>query len=339
MDSPEIILKDGVRYIQHDYQSEAELEEIFIEHMAEIFGPEALLFPKKKIKSRAGVGGIPDAFVIDLAKSSWFVIEVELASHPLYDHVVHQMAKFNAGISNPTTLSSLKKAFYEEVTDENRPKNRLLFDQKGISEIYKTISDILEKDPLLEIIVDGWTQEAREVMDALPFETDVIEFLTYFRGGTVPEDHAHRFVPACEIAAPGTPPPAAGTAEKREGRQGPATTKLADDHTKKSIAGFRFRGEYRPADIWKAMLLGVCNMIHDEHPDEFERVLELTGKKNKWFSRDREDLRNPKRIPGTEIYVDTHLSANDVCKRTVQVLELFGYSADDVEIIEQGSEG
>lgn len=88
-DGADVLLRDGVRYIQHSYSSESELEEIVIEHGQELFGENAILFKKKRLKGRGGVGSIPDAFVVDIDKKVWHIIEVELESHPLFDHVVN----------------------------------------------------------------------------------------------------------------------------------------------------------------------------------------------------------------------------------------------------------
>ena len=43
-------------------------------------------------------------------------------------------------------------------------------------------------------------------------------------------------------------------------------------------------------------------------------------------------MTSPEAIPGTDIYVETNLSANDVAKRCYQVLHLFGYDPTDFEI-------
>lgn len=190
---PELLLKDGVQYVAHEYADENELESALFEHVAEVFGPEALLFGKKLIKAKSGIGSVPDAFVLDLARRKWSIVEVELASHRLFDHVVGQVTKFAAAIRNSSTLSSLKRAFYDEITNE--PDLRVFFERKGISEIYKTVSDVLDGEPVVEIVIDERSQELAEVVHALPFHAQAIEFRTYWRDGRVEEDHIHRFLP------------------------------------------------------------------------------------------------------------------------------------------------
>jgi hypothetical protein len=75
-----ILLKDCAKYVPYEYKNEAELEGMVFEHYKEIFGENSLLFSKRKIKSPAKIGTIPDAFVIDFKSKKWFVVEIETLS-------------------------------------------------------------------------------------------------------------------------------------------------------------------------------------------------------------------------------------------------------------------
>jgi len=50
---------------------------------------------KHVLKTASGIGSIPDAYVINLSKSELYVVENELASHPVYDHVMKHLTKSN----------------------------------------------------------------------------------------------------------------------------------------------------------------------------------------------------------------------------------------------------
>jgi hypothetical protein len=88
-----ILLKDGVEYIQYNYNSENELENMVFEHYKEIFGDNTILFNKSKIRTVANVGTIPDAFVVDLKNKKWYIVEVELKDHDIYGHVNSQIMR------------------------------------------------------------------------------------------------------------------------------------------------------------------------------------------------------------------------------------------------------
>jgi len=330
----EVLLKDGVPFLLHTYGNESELEDIFAEHVQKIFGPSAVLFSKRKIKSKAGIGSIPDAFVLDVDRAVWFVVEVELASHPLFDHVVGQIAKFRRAISNPPTLTRLKQAFYQEIQDD--PDKMVLFQRKGITEVYKFVADTLEKRPELIIIIDCASEEASEVVQASPFKALIVELKTYYREGTVAQDHIHRFIPVYGVKRPEGKKDGSGDQQGRGSRPDNAEeVSLSANHTHKSILAFTFEGTRYPVRSWANLLPRVCEAIYAKHGDDFERVLELKGHKRPYFSRDPEDLYDAREVANTGIYAECWLSANDAARRVRKVLKLFDYSEGDMVIEEQ----
>lgn len=110
-----MLLIDGVRYFPHKYKDEEELQNIVEEHSKDIFGEQSIFFGKKKISSLADVGSIPDGYVISLGDNpNWYVFEVELSSHPLFEHIVPQISKFKNGIKNDKTKKNLVDYFDRE---------------------------------------------------------------------------------------------------------------------------------------------------------------------------------------------------------------------------------
>jgi hypothetical protein len=188
-----ILFKDGVKYIKYLYKNESEIEEMIFEHSKNIFGEDSLLLAKRKIKTNSGIGTIPDAFVISLDEKKWYLIEVELKNHPLYEHIVPQISKFNTAIKNSDSQKKLIKMIYEEIKDD--PRKNLMFQLKNIKEVYKYIAEILESKPQIIILIDGKNDELEEVCDSLPFDSKVIEFKTYTRENVGLGVHVHSFEP------------------------------------------------------------------------------------------------------------------------------------------------
>lgn len=106
----------------------------------------------------------------------------------------------------------------------------------------------------------------------------------------------------------------------------------AGGYTFSRPSSFSFRGSEHPASTWKEVLVGLCAEIAKLHPDSFSKVLQLRGRKRDYFSRDFRGMTNPQEVPGTSVFVETNLSANDVAKRCRQVLHLFGYKDRDFHI-------
>lgn len=188
-----ILYKDTVRYIEYQYKNESEIEEMIFEHSKKIFGEDSLLLAKRKIRAISGIGTIPDAFVLSLGDKKWYLVEVELKNHPLYEHIVPQISKFNTAIKNSDSQKKLIKMIYEEIKDD--PQKNLIFQLKQIKEVFKYITEILESKPQIIILIDGKNDELEEVCDSLPFKAKIIEFKTFCRENVGLGVHIHSFEP------------------------------------------------------------------------------------------------------------------------------------------------
>lgn len=331
----EVLLKDGVHYIDHQYSDEAELEEVFAEHVGLVFGSSALLFRKRRLKSQLGVGSIPDAFVLDLESKEWFVVEVELADHPLYEHVVNQISRFRAGISNPDTNRQLVTAFYNEIKEDIDKETA--FAKKQISEIHKFVSDTIEKQPTVVIVIDRLERAHAEVIESVPFDTRLRELRTYYRKGHVAEDHIHRVLPLGSASFISASPPSGrdiAPEPPRNDTKRRSESQLLANHSHKRPRSFTFHGMQREVSTWKDVFLGVCEMLYARHRDDYGRIFEIQGRKRPYFARQDVNMREAREIGDSGIYAETHASANNLTQRTAQVLKLFGYSPDEVQIEE-----
>jgi len=193
-----LLLKDGVRYNLWIPDREETFEEIIKEHARDIFGEDTELFDiKKKIKTKAGIGSIPDGYVITFAdEPRWYIVEIELSSHPIYEHVVPQLVKFISGVENPESRREITNALYNEIKDDVNLKNRVR-ERIGSGEIHQFISNLLSKPPKLVIIIDEVSSELEETCKILSrsVETDVVEFKTFEREEIGLGVHVHLFEP------------------------------------------------------------------------------------------------------------------------------------------------
>jgi negative regulator of replication initiation len=326
----QVLLKDGVRYLAHEYAEEAELEEVFAEHAREIFGSGALLFRKRRIRSRAGLGTIPDAFVIDIDHGRWFVVEVELAEHQVYQHIVTQISKFRSAIAN--SRGSLVSAFYDEVKEQADLEAQFM--RRDITEIYKKLSDIVSAEPNVIIVIDRPSDEARQALGALQFDTEIVRLGTYYRNGTVPESHIHQFV-SLEPAGVFQPPT---ERQKPEARQAPSEepqaeeVSLTDDHGGRAALAYIFQGQEQRVSQWKELYVSICQDLYDLHRDEFGRVFDVKGRTREYFSRNPEELFAPRPIGSTGIYAETNMGADQLCRVVEKVMEKLNHSPDEVRI-------
>ena len=191
-----IVLIDGVRYQLITPEREAWLEKAIQSNSKHIFGPDSFYFDiKKMIRSKAGVASIPDGYVIFFTpKPRWAIVEVELASHRVYDHVIPQLIKFNKGIADSSTRRKLVEILYY-VFDDNEVLKARLKQKIKTGEVYKFISDLVYEKPLIVVVIDQKTEELNEALDDIKGEVQVVEFKTFRREGLSGDVNAFVFEP------------------------------------------------------------------------------------------------------------------------------------------------
>ena len=191
-----MLLIDGVKYkLLAPKDEEKEFHPMIKEHSKEIFGQESVYFDvKHKLTSKSGIAAIPDAYVIVLSKPcQWCIVENELASHPVYSHIVPQVSKFISGIENPSSQREIREILYNEIDHDKVLRAHM--ENTISSEIYRFLSELLSKPPKIIIVIDEITDEVKEVRKFLEkFDTQIVEFKTYVRedAETV---HGHLFEP------------------------------------------------------------------------------------------------------------------------------------------------
>lgn len=195
-----IILIDGVKYILKNPDNEDDLEKIIEKNYKYIFGEESFYFNfKKKLKSKSGIGSIPDGYLIVFNSTpEWYILEVELASHPLYDHIIPQLTKFNRGIEGVSTKKSLIDMFYDEIKTnpilEARIKEKI-----GSGEVYKFISDLISDKPSIIIVINERTSELEEAIRDIRGDVKILEFKIFRREGISEEIDAYLFNPVINL--------------------------------------------------------------------------------------------------------------------------------------------
>ncbi|MGQ9546095.1 MAG: restriction system modified-DNA reader domain-containing protein [Dehalococcoidia bacterium] len=191
-----LLLIDSARYEEWTPPNEDELERMVKEHAQDIFGEQSIFLEKHKLRTKSGIGSIPDGYAITVGdKPHWHIVEVELSTHPLYDHIVQQVSKFINGIRNPSTQKDIVDALYREIDSDDFLKLRL---KKAIgeTEIHKFLSDLVSKAPVVTIITEKHTEQLDDAISALAHaQIKIVEFQTFTRQGIGLGVHAHLFEP------------------------------------------------------------------------------------------------------------------------------------------------
>lgn len=121
---------------------------------------------------------------------------------------------------------------------------------------------------------------------------------------------------------------------RQKGQKGisSAPVSIIGNYTGKSISSFYFKGSKYEVRSWKDLLIKLCEIVNLTQENEFNKVLDLAGRKRPYFSRNENELRAPLKINNTDIFVETNLSANNIVKICLDMLAIFGYSSRDLGI-------
>ena len=97
-------------------------------------------------------------------------------------------------------------------------------------------------------------------------------------------------------------------------------------------SSFTLDSETRNVTSWSGLLVGVCLMMRDSHPGDFERILEIRGRKLPYFSRAAGELNLPRPIGDTGIFASCQGTGALIAGRARRVVEHFGHPAGSLVI-------
>jgi len=157
-----MLLFNDKKYIKTPFKNEDELEQVIISNYEYLFGPSSFYLPKARIKTGDGIETIPDGFVIDISQRIWYVVEVELIHHELYNHIVKQITKQIVASSQPAAKQKIEDLAADCYKNDMTTKEK--FNDAKISEINvrKILRDILDTPPIVGIPIDGISNDLRE---------------------------------------------------------------------------------------------------------------------------------------------------------------------------------
>ena len=206
-----------------------------------------------------------------------------------------------------------------------RSQQRTGIASKAIIEAWKQIVETPD-----EILVDLVTETAERICGFKPETEQVQEFLSGQGrplGNTLRprEDRLRR--PAPSGPYPKTPTVGTSIQEPQE----------IDGKSQKPTS-LRFQGQDRRAGSWNDVLIQLCGLLNELQSPDFDRVLSIPRSERanaKWpylFSKRNEELRKPKAIPQSDIYVEVDLTATAIVALCFRLVQDFGYPQNSLAI-------
>jgi hypothetical protein len=191
-----LLLKDGVKYLPYEYTSEEELTQMVIEHYKEIFGENTLYFHPQTMKTQIGIEARNDGIILAADQNRWYILEVELSKHPLHEHIIPQITRFSIAYEEAGTRRKIINTLYNAIRADLF--KTAMFEQQNIEDLHKMLTDLIDVQPTIAIIIDQKTPELEHICKKLPFPTKTIEFKTYARKDIGVGVHIHEFQPLFE---------------------------------------------------------------------------------------------------------------------------------------------
>lgn len=188
-----VLVKDGVRYSPQEYASEEELAQMVIEHYKDIFGVDSLFFAPQTMKTQTRIEARNDGVILDLNQNRWYILEVELGKHPLHKHIIPQITEFSIAYEEAATRKKIVNTLYSAIR-QDAFKAATIQTQK-IEDLHKALTDQIDAQPTIAIVIDQKTSELDSICKKLPFPTQIIEFKTYAREKIGIGVHIHEFLP------------------------------------------------------------------------------------------------------------------------------------------------
>ena len=135
--------------------TESQFEEQVLRVTSELMPSYKAASWKPLIRDWHGHGAKPDIAMVSNDLESWYVIEVELASHSISGHIAPQLETLRNGVYDNSLVPSLKRAFpYEEV---------------------ESLTRMVRREPGLLCIIDQYTDAIGRTCRGAGFELVVLE--------------------------------------------------------------------------------------------------------------------------------------------------------------------
>ncbi len=174
-----LISKQGV-FKKTIFANEEELESVVKENYRLLFGDYSIYIPQKTISTSGGYSTTPEAIVLNLKDRKWYIVEVELANHGVWGHIVPQITKQLVAVERFEIRAKLVDLFTEKVKESNELKEK--FKKLGISEldIRRTIEEvIMEQSPTVIVPIDYVSVDLENWAKRLKNEVWLLEIEKY----------------------------------------------------------------------------------------------------------------------------------------------------------------
>ena len=251
-------------------------------------------------------------FYLPLQEGSWEQRRFSAISITSTDNDAVQTV-FNNALSKNGVASGSAIEYAENLLDQQR---RAMLVNATLPKAWQAL--IAEPDSLL---VDLLSETVERIAQVRPDDSQVRDFIqnAWAQGATSPN------------ADPTHEPPARfsritnRSAARPRNRRSPGPESLV------------FLGSRYSVVTWTDVLQSLSVIMYERHPAIFaERVSELRGRSRVYYSRDPNDLDEPRSVGASGFFLETKWAAQAMLNQCYQLIARFGYSESDLQIVQRG---
>lgn len=167
------------------YDDESELHNWVEKNIDKFFG-DVIYLKGFQISTKRNKGAIPDGFILDLNNSSWTIIENELLSHGVWDHIAEQVIRFVVASQNDATKKKIRNKFFDELESKNLLNVVSEKSKIPIYNLLKHIENIIETNaPDIAIFIDDTNEDLKDMADALNASVKIFRIQKYIVNNSV----------------------------------------------------------------------------------------------------------------------------------------------------------
>lgn len=110
---------------------------------------------------------------------------------------------------------------------------------------------------------------------------------------------------------------------------------LSEDYTNKKPVAFSLEENRYPVKSWKNMLQTVCEILNQKNSKVFDSFVmdeDMQGKSKYHFAHANKKMFDGKKVPESNVYIETHYNANNTCSVIAKMLEKYDIPIDSMQI-------
>ncbi|MEB3780550.1 MAG: hypothetical protein GSR85_10050 [Desulfurococcales archaeon] len=178
-----LVTKHGI-FEKAEFTDEKELEEVIFNNHKLLFSDYSIILPQREISTSGGHSTRPEAVILNFKDEVWYVVEVELANHGVWGHIVPQITRQLVALENREMRTKLIDLFLEKVKESEELKAKFI--ELGISEldIQRIIEKIIGKSPAIVIPIDKVPADLKVWAQAIKNEVIFLEVEKYVSNET-----------------------------------------------------------------------------------------------------------------------------------------------------------